>query len=271
MLQPLPALPRRNAPWTPFQRRTWLATRRRRHPAEEPAPDPVPLPEPLPFLADMATGFDGLADSENVLFNLVADGPVARLNGSAYIADWICADATVVPHCIVSNRHDGYVFSDPFPMPNAGARGTVAYKILLPAAGNYRGLCPYWGPYGGWGMSMLLIASGGVNGGADESLYIQTPKGSYFTSSVIFPKDGNFHWLIYRWDADIGFYEISVDGLAENVSQSGYEETSYDWGEVMNFSSEAQSESAECINVISHVSWWDRALTDLEIGLLMSN
>jgi hypothetical protein len=46
MLKSLPQPTRRNAPWTPFQRRTWLAEQRRQHRLQF-APDDAPLPSLL--------------------------------------------------------------------------------------------------------------------------------------------------------------------------------------------------------------------------------
>jgi len=55
MLKSLPTKPRSNAPWTPFQRRTWLATRHRRVPPVDAGPPPT-------LLTDLVAYWDGDSD-----------------------------------------------------------------------------------------------------------------------------------------------------------------------------------------------------------------
>ena len=335
----LPALPRRNAPWTPFQRRTWLAERRHHHRL---LPAPVLRPEypdklawnwslPNPYkwnvwmsldggtswmlvddywtygdgrrfapdggfelyyivgvdasgneitehsnlarpddapVPQMFMGFDGRTDEEGYLFGLPGSLVQGFPNGDppAYVTDWTDEDSLLTPHCMVSNRAGAFYQSNPFPTPSGGSKGTVAMKILLPAGGSYHGLTPFWGD---WGIQMLYLGSACVTGGDGALLYIQSPVGTYLSTTLMFPNDGRFHWIVFRWDFANGLCELMLDGLTETVTLSDYSGVTYDWAETMVFQSNPPWELDTYLNVISRVSWWDQPISDYELTELV--
>jgi hypothetical protein len=256
LAQPKPSNPR----WTPFQRRTWLATQRRRTRQRQWF---GPMPAVLVF------GVDGTTNGGGNLLDLSGSARLAYPNGSppAYIADWTDQNAQVTPHCIVSNRSGAFFGSDAFPTPNGGSKGTIALKILLPLGGDYHAFAPYWG---NWSMNMAFIGSGAVVGAAGDAIYLQMPIGSFITSILSFPNDGLFHWVVFRWDSPHGFYDVSLDALTETVKLADYSGQVFSWPSTVTFQSEAPWESAAEINVISWAGWWDAPLTDFEKDHLIS-
>ena len=84
-----------------------------------------------------------------------------------------------------------------------------------------------------------MVSSGAVGRNTGDLIYVQTPVGNYFTSVVLFPNDGLFHWVVFRWDTAKGICDMSVDALTETVTLANYGGQVYDWPTTMTFQSDA--------------------------------